>query len=101
MLLSHVGDLHTIAISHGEGRFVAPQSVVDELIANGQVATQYVDPFTGLPHMGIDCNPNGSVACIEGIFSPDGAGVRQDGPYRAQRGAYRQKHPRRQAPAHF
>ena len=72
MLLSHVGDLHSIAISHGEGRFVAPQSVVDELIANGQVATQYVDPFTGLPHMGIDCNPNGSVACIEGIFSPDG-----------------------------
>ena len=72
MLLSHVGDLHSIAISHGEGRFVAPQSVVDQLIANGQVATQYVDPFTGLPHMGIDCNPNGSVACIEGIFSPDG-----------------------------
>ena len=72
MLLSHVGDLHSIAISHGEGRFVAPQSVVDQLIANGQVATQYVDPFTGLPHMGIDCNPNGSVICIEGIFSPDG-----------------------------
>ena len=72
MLLSHVGDLHAIAISHGEGRFVAPQEVVDQLIAGGQVATQYVDPATGLPHMGIDCNPNGSVACIEGIFSPDG-----------------------------
>ena len=72
MLLSHVGDLHSIAISHGEGRFVAPQDVVDRLIASGQVATQYVDPATGLPHMGIDCNPNGSVACIEGIFSPDG-----------------------------
>ena len=72
MLLSHVGDLHSIAVSHGEGRFVAPQGVVDDLIAGGQVATQYVDPATGLPHMGIDCNPNGSVACIEGILSPDG-----------------------------
>ena len=72
MLLSHVGDVHAIAISHGEGRFVAPQGVVDGLIANGQVATQYVNPATGLPDMGIDCNPNGSVACIEGIFSPDG-----------------------------
>ena len=72
MLLSHVGDLHSIAVSHGEGRFVAPQGVVDDLIAGGQVATQYVDPATGRPHMGIDCNPNGSVACIEGILSPDG-----------------------------
>jgi phosphoribosylformylglycinamidine synthase len=72
MLNSHVDDRHTIAISHGEGRFVAPQGVVDQLIANGQVATQYVDPVTGQPHMGIECNPNGSVACIEGIFSPDG-----------------------------
>ena len=72
MLKSEVGDLHSIAISHGEGRFVAPQSVVDSLIANGQVATQYVDPVTGQPHMGIECNPNGSIACIEGIFSPDG-----------------------------
>ena len=51
---------------------MAPQGVVDDLIAGGQVATQYVDPATGLPHMGIDCNPNGSVACIEGILSPDG-----------------------------
>lgn len=38
-----VGDQHTVAISHGEGRFVAPQSVLDTLIANGQIATQYVD----------------------------------------------------------
>ncbi len=72
MLLSHVGDVHAIVISHGEGRFVAPQAVVDGLIASGQVATQYVNPATGLPDMGIDCNPNGSVSCIEGIFSPDG-----------------------------
>ena len=72
MLKSSVGDEHSIVISHGEGRFVAPQSVVDQLIANGQVATQYVDAFTGKPSMGIACNPNGSVECIEGIFSPDG-----------------------------
>ncbi len=72
MLKSNVGDQHSIVISHGEGRFVAPRSVVEGLIANGQVATQYVDAATGKPSMGIDCNPNGSVACIEGIFSPDG-----------------------------
>ena len=48
------------------------QDEVDELIANGQVATQYVNPANGLPDMGIDCNPNGSVACIGGIVSPDG-----------------------------
>jgi phosphoribosylformylglycinamidine synthase len=72
MLKSNVGDLHTIAISHGEGRFVGPQAVIDQLIANGQVATQYVHPLTGQPSMGIDCNPNGSLECIEGIFSPDG-----------------------------
>ncbi|MDE6281050.1 MAG: phosphoribosylformylglycinamidine synthase subunit PurQ, partial [Oscillospiraceae bacterium] len=50
MLLSHVGDLHTIPVSHGEGRFVAPQPVIDQLIANGQVATQYVDA-QGTPSM--------------------------------------------------
>ena len=71
MLLSHVGDLHTIPVSHGEGRFVAPQAVLDELIANGQVATQYVDA-AGVPSMDISVNPNGSMCAIEGIFSPDG-----------------------------
>ena len=71
MLLSHVGDLHTIPISHGEGRFTAPQTVIDQLIANGQVATQYVDA-SGVPSMDISVNPNGSVCAIEGIFSPDG-----------------------------
>ena len=72
MLKSQVGDLHSIAISHGEGRFVAPESVVDQLIANGQVATQYVSPLTGAPTMDMVGNPNGSVHAIEGIFSPDG-----------------------------
>ena len=71
MLKSNVGDLHAIPISHGEGRFVAPQAVLDQLIANGQVATQYVDE-NGLPSMGMDVNPNGSLLAIEGIFSPDG-----------------------------
>jgi len=71
MLKSNVGDLHTIPISHGEGRFVGPQAVIDSLIANGQVATQYVD-HAGNPTMDIAHNPNGSMQAIEGIFSPDG-----------------------------
>ena len=71
MLKSNVGDLHAIPISHGEGRFVAPADVVAQLIANGQVATQYVDA-QGNPSMSIDVNPNASVEAIEGIFSPDG-----------------------------
>ena len=66
-----VDDIHTIAISHGEGRFVAPQSVVEQLVANGQVATQYVD-LNGVPTMDRSFNPNGSVLAIEGITSPDG-----------------------------
>jgi len=71
MLKSNVGDLHTIPISHGEGRFVGPKTVIDSLIANGQVATQYVD-HAGNPTMDIAHNPNGSMEAIEGIFSPDG-----------------------------
>jgi len=71
MIKSNVGDLHTVPISHGEGRFVAPAEVVEQLIAAGQVATQYVDA-EGNPSMAIEVNPNGSVMAIEGIFSPDG-----------------------------
>ena len=66
-----VGDVHSIAISHGEGRFVAPQAEIDRLVANGQVAFQYVD-FNGEPSMDIAFNPNGSMCAIEGITSPDG-----------------------------
>ena len=66
-----VGDEHTVAISHGEGRFVAPQNVLDELVKNGQVATQYVD-LDGQPTMDQRYNPNGSLLAIEGITSPDG-----------------------------
>lgn len=66
-----VGDVHTVAISHGEGRFVAPQSLIDQLAANGQIATQYVD-LSGTPTMDIHYNPNTSMSAIEGITSPDG-----------------------------
>ncbi len=66
-----VGELHSVAVSHGEGRFVAPQSVIGKLIQNGQVAFQYTD-LEGNPSMNIDWNPNGSMCAIEGITSPDG-----------------------------
>ncbi len=66
-----VGDVHNIAISHGEGRFVASPEMVSQLMAAGQVATQYVDE-DGVPGMSLDVNPNGSVLAIEGITSPDG-----------------------------
>jgi phosphoribosylformylglycinamidine synthase len=71
--LSHceLGEEHTVAISHGEGRFVAPQKVLDQLAANGQIATQYVD-LAGEPTMDRRFNPNGSLLAIEGITSPDG-----------------------------
>ena len=68
---SAVGDVHTIAISHGEGRFVASDEVLAKLKANGQIATQYVDA-DGVPGMDLDVNPNGSMLAIEGITSPDG-----------------------------
>jgi phosphoribosylformylglycinamidine synthase len=66
-----VGDLHTIAISHGEGRFVANPGVLENLRRNGQIATQYVD-LEGNPSYDSRYNPNGSVEAIEGITSPDG-----------------------------
>ena len=68
---SNVGDVHTVAISHGEGRFVAPQSLIVKLANNGQIATQYVD-LNGRPTMDIHYNPNTSMEAIEGITSPDG-----------------------------
>ncbi len=71
MLNSQVGDLHTIPISHGEGRFVASPEMIKQLIQNGQIATRYVD-LSGNPSMEITANPNGSVEAVEGICSPDG-----------------------------
>ena len=66
-----VGDVHTVAISHGEGRFVANADVLAQLCDAGQIATQYVDA-AGVPSMDLSVNPNGSVWAIEGITSPDG-----------------------------
>ena len=66
-----VGDIHSVAISHGEGRFVATAEEIAQLAANGQIATQYVD-FDGEPTFDIHCNPNTSFQAIEGITSPDG-----------------------------
>ena len=67
----NVGDLHTVAISHGEGRFVASPELLSELEKTGRIATQYVDA-AGNPSMDWDVNPNGSLMAIEGITSPDG-----------------------------
>ena len=66
-----VGEVYTVPISHGEGRFLASPEVVAQLAQNGQIATQYVD-LDGKPTYDIHFNPNNSVAAIEGITSPDG-----------------------------
>lgn len=68
---AEAGQIHTVPVSHGEGRFVADAQTVARLIANGQIATQYVD-LEGNPSMDIQWNPNGSVCAIEGITSTDG-----------------------------
>ena len=68
---TEVGQIYTVPISHGEGRFLASEYLARELINNGQVATQYVD-LNGIPSMDTEFNPNGSVFAIEGITSPDG-----------------------------
>jgi phosphoribosylformylglycinamidine synthase len=66
-----VGDINTIPVSHGEGRFVADDAVIKKLFESGQVATQYVD-FSGSPSNDVKFNPNGSMYAIEGITSMDG-----------------------------
>lgn len=65
------GDVHTVAISHGEGRFVATPEQIRELAAKGQIATQYVD-LSGKATYDSEYNPNQSVLAVEGITSPDG-----------------------------
>ena len=65
------GDVFAVPVSHGEGRFVASNEVMDTLIHNGQIATQYTAP-SGCPSGKIVWNPNGSVCAVEGITSPDG-----------------------------
>ena len=68
---TEVGEIYTVPISHGEGRFLASDALVKQLAENGQIATQYVD-LNGNPTLDTDFNPNGSVFAIEGITSPDG-----------------------------
>ena len=69
--LCNVGDVINVAISHGEGKFLADEKALKMLIDNGQIATQYVD-LDGNATYDIDFNPNGSTFAIEGITSPDG-----------------------------
>lgn len=66
------GDAHTIAVSHGEGKFVVSEALAAELFHNGQVAFRYADPVTLQPTMQSPANPNGSYYAIEGIISPNG-----------------------------
>lgn len=66
-----IGEVHSIPISHGEGRFVAPEALIKELVENDQIATQYVD-LEGNVAMNMPYNPNGSSLAIEGITSRDG-----------------------------
>lgn len=67
-----VGDLHSIAVSHGEGKFVVNEDLARQLFENGQIAFRYADPCTGQATMEAPYNPNGSFYAIEGILSPDG-----------------------------
>ena len=71
MMNTKPGEIYTVPISHGEGRFLASDDVVKTLAENGQILTQYAD-MQGNPTYDIQYNPNGSVYAIEGITSPDG-----------------------------
>jgi phosphoribosylformylglycinamidine synthase len=68
---AEAGDIHTIPVSHGEGRFTASADLLRAMAENGQIATQYVD-FAGTPTSYIRFNPNNSAMAIEGVSSPDG-----------------------------
>jgi phosphoribosylformylglycinamidine synthase len=68
---TRIGDIHTVPMSHGEGKFHASAAVITQLASAGQIATQYCDA-NGEPSMAIAVNPNGSLGAIEGITSPCG-----------------------------
>ena len=95
---TEVGDVYTVPISHGEGRFLCRPELLEKLVDNGQIATQYVD-LNGVPGMDVDVNPNGSVWAVEGITSPDGRVLGKmghseriaDGIYRNVSGVYDMK----------
>ncbi|MBP3391807.1 MAG: phosphoribosylformylglycinamidine synthase [Clostridia bacterium] len=69
--LTNVGDVYTVPISHGEGRFLADEALVRKLAKNGQIATQYVD-LDGNATVDVQYNPNDSIFAVEGITSPNG-----------------------------
>ena len=71
LMETKVGDIYSVPISHGEGRFLASEELIKKLADNGQVITQYVD-LEGNPTYDIQYNPNGSICAVEGIVSPDG-----------------------------
>ena len=71
LALAEQGEVYNVPISHGEGRFIADETLIKQLFENGQIATQYVD-IEGNASMDIEFNPNGSLCAIEGITSPDG-----------------------------
>ena len=71
LMNTEVGEIYSVPISHGEGRFIASDEQVRALVQNGQIATQYVD-LQGNPSFDVQFNPNDSVFAIEGITSPDG-----------------------------
>ncbi len=86
---TEVGEIYSVPISHGEGRFFASEDLTMQLAANGQIATQYVD-LDGNPTMDTAFNPNGSLFAIEGITSPDGRVLGKMGhSERWQKGLYR------------
>ncbi|MBQ6273802.1 MAG: phosphoribosylformylglycinamidine synthase [Oscillospiraceae bacterium] len=71
LALTQVGEVYSVPISHGEGRFLADEATIRALAANGQIATQYVD-LEGRVSDDVAFNPNGSLCAVEGITSPDG-----------------------------
>ena len=71
LALTEVGEIYSVPVSHGEGRFIAEEETIRALAANGQIATQYVDD-RGEVSADVHFNPNGSMYAIEGITSPDG-----------------------------
>ena len=84
-----VGDIYTVPVSHGEGRFIASSELLSRLAQNGQIITQYVD-MEGTASNEIQFNPNGSDWAVEGIISPDGRVLGKMGhSERISRGIYR------------
>ncbi len=71
LALTEPGEIYSVPISHGEGRFIADEELIKKLAANGQIATQYVD-LDGNATSDVHFNPNNSMYAIEGITSPDG-----------------------------